>query len=645
MHQLHSDADRKFSVRRFVEAVKKPSFFHSLPVRLGILMSIMICLPVMVLAYLVETQGREALLQEKSAKLFGVARSLDHALDDLFTLSEEEKQTLSRAEQLDMLHRRVMASAEGMAGIYPGLGVGFYSRKLDAIVAYAPNNLYGWAVGHSIAADHPGRQVMETNEPLIAFGSQVRGDIMNAMVPIVRADEVIGYIWANELFDDVRHQMDSLHRGVMIVMAAGLFISLILVVLLSWRFGRNVNSVKSGLQKLQYDLSATLPPLKGEIGEIAHSANTMARALREARSLNESILDSIDEAVITVDNDGAVTMLNPAARKTTGFVPEETLYRKYEDLFVEHEWFRSLLLDTLRNGTPHVDVEEEYPVNGRVLNVNVSTSLIRNSDGESIGAAAFLRDVTSQKDMQRHMERAEQLAALGELVAGMAHELRNPLTAIRGFVQYLQQGASEPERQEYTAIILKEVDSINKVISELLSFARPAPKNYYKVRIGELVENALILVRTREVSARIDFVSLIAPDLPDIEADGELIKQVLLNLLLNAVQSIAGHGRITISIDAVGDVVTIAIRDSGCGFEAENKEKIFAPFFTTKVTGTGLGLSIVQRIVSAHHGRISINSVVDKGTDVILELPIHHVPAVALIGTRQDHKADLAYAV
>ncbi len=641
-HSPHHDLSLKFILKKIVAAVEK-ILPQSLPMRLGLLMGIMICLPVLALTYIVETQGRDALMQEKSAKLFGVAKFLDMTLADRATLSENEKKTLDRQQQISLLHQRITRSAEDAAGVYSGLGIGFYSRELDSIITYAPNETYGQTVGQPIKDDHPGRRVMETGEPTIAFGSQVRGNIMNAMVPVVRSGQVVGYIWANELLDDVQHQMEKLDRSVLLVIAAGLMISLFLVALLSYGFGRKVSIIKVGLQRLHYNLGASLPPMTGEIGDIARSVNAMAGALREARSLNDSILDSIEEAVITVDNDGCVTMLNPAARKITGFIPEKILHRKYQDLFIDHGDFRSLLLDTLRNGVRHVDVEIEYPASGRMLTVTASTNLLHNVDGKSIGAVVFLRDLTHQRDMQRHMERAEQLAALGELVAGMAHELRNPLTAIRGFVQYLQQGASEQERHEYMAIILKEVDSINRVIAQLLSFARPTPKHYYKVRIADLMQDVLVLVRTREVLARIDFVVLIPPEVPEIEVDGELIKQVLLNLLLNAVQAITERGCITIAVSAADSHVTIKISDSGCGISAESREKIFSPFFTTKATGTGLGLSIVQRIVTVHQGKIMIDSVVGKGTDVIIELPIHYQRLSSVDDGHRD--VDQAYVV
>ena len=602
--------------------------------RIALLVSVMICLPVIIIAYIVEIQGRDALLIEKSEKLHGIAHQLDDQLGDSFTLTPEEEKSLTREEKLALFHKRTTPLAERVAKIYPGLGAGYYHRGLNAMITYAPNEDYGYTLGVPIGDDHLGREVMARGEPLLAYGSQVRGNIMNAMWPIIRNGEVIGYVWANEFYDSVQMQIRRLDWSVMVVLGSGLLLSFALVLLLSRSFGRDVDTVKNGLKKFEYDLNTLLPELKGEIGEIAGSANVMATSLREARGLNENILNSISDGVITVDNEGRVTMLNPAAQALTGLKPEIVLKNHYRDFFqtegrryvssVEGEMFRSPLMDTLRTGKKYTDMEFEYPGPEQVFHVSATTELIMNSKGERIGAAVFMRNISETKRMEDQIRRAEQLAALGELVAGVAHEVRNPLTAIRGFVQFLDEGATPKERKEYTGIILKEVDSINRVIRQLLSFARPTPQHYQLTRIRDLLKDVLVLVQTRNIAGRISVELDIAESLPDIEVDGELIKQVFLNLLLNAVQSIEDEGRVLIEAEMRDiDDVEIRITDTGCGISRANRERIFLPFFTTKPTGTGLGLSIVQRIIVEHNGEITIDSVEGEGTVVTLRFPVH----------------------
>lgn len=603
---------------------------QSLRGRIALLVVVTICVPVFIIGYIADVQGRSAILHEKSEKLYGIAKLLDNKLRSAFPRFGDDER-LGREERIATLHARVTPFAEEVAKVYPGLAVGYYHRGLDAIITYAPNSEYSYTVGTPISADHLGRQVLATGEPMVAFGSQVRGNIMNAMWPIVRDGEVIGYIWANELLDNVQLQMRKLDWSIFWVTIWVLIVSLALVAVVTRSFARNVNVVTNGLRRLKYDLTATLPPLTGEIGEIARSANDMARALREARGLSENILDSISDGVITVDNDGIVTSLNPAAQRIVDLDPKTTLNRPYKDAIADIPNFDSPLLSTLMTQKPLVGVEIEYPVRGAIRHLSTSSSLIRTGDGDSIGVVSFIRDMTEKKEMQRHVEHAEKFASLGELVAGVAHEVRNPLTAIRGFVQYLKEGATIEEREEYTEIILKEVDAINRVIKQLLSFARPAPQYYRLTKVEDLVRDALRLIKTRSVSGRIDFKLAIAEGLPEIEVDGELIKQVLLNLLLNAVQAIDNRGTVTVSARRPSsEIVEIDVADDGAGIDEQNLKNLFSPFFTTKPTGTGLGLSIVQRVVLAHDGDVDIKSAVGKGTAVMLRFPIRRAEKGAL---------------
>lgn len=250
---------------------------------------------------------------------------------------------------------------------------------------------------------------------------------------------------------------------------------------------------------------------------------------------------------------------------------------------------------------------------------------MRNAQGDTLGALAIFTDLTAKKEVQRRIEQAERLATLGELMAGVAHEVRNPLTAISGFVQILKDSEKDPQRLEYTHIILKEVQSINRVIQQLLDFSRPRIGRYHQVNLNQILRESLILVKTKGVEARVDFHVQLDENLSDIEADGELLKQVLLNILINAVQSITARGEIIISTQTLDDnYQQITVKDNGCGIADDIKSKVFDPFYTTKPSGTGLGLSISQRIIASHDGDIRLESQPNKGTTFIIILPVKH---------------------
>ncbi|HEI2544676.1 TPA: two-component system sensor histidine kinase AtoS [Escherichia coli] len=585
-----------------------------------ILMAIlMVIVPTLTIGYIVETEGRSAVLSEKEKKLSAVLNLLNQALGDRYDLYID----LPREERIRALNAELAPITENITRAFPGIGAGYYNKTLDAIITYAPSSLYQNNVGVTIAADHPGREVMRTNTPLVYSGRQVRGDILNSMIPIERNGEVLGYIWANELTEDIRRQAWKMDVRIIIVLTAGLLISLLLIVLFSRRLSANIDIITDGLSTLAQNIPTRLPQLPGEMGQISQSVNNLAQALRETRTLNDLIIENAADGVIAIDRQGDVTTMNPAAEVITGYQRHELVGQPYSMLF-DNTQFYSPVLDTLEHGTEHVALEISFPGRDRTIELSVTTSRIHNTHGEMIGALVIFSDLTARKETQRRMAQAERLATLGELMAGVAHEVRNPLTAIRGYVQILRQQTTDPIHQEYLSVVLKEIDSINKVIQQLLDFSRPRHSQWQQVSLNALIEETLVLVQTAGVQARVDFISELDNELSPIIADRELLKQVLLNILINAVQAISARGKIRIRTWQYSDSQqAISIEDNGCGIDLSLQKKIFDPFFTTKASGTGLGLALSQRIINAHQGDIRVASLPGYGATFTLILPIN----------------------
>ncbi len=434
----------------------------------------------------------------------------------------------------------------------------------------------------------PGREVMRTNTPLVYSGRQVRGDILNSMIPIERNGEILGYIWANELTEDIRRQAWKMDVRIIIVLTAGLLISLLLIVLFSRRLSANIDIITDGLSTLAQNIPTRLPQLPGEMGQISQSVNNLAQALRETRTLNDLIIENAADGVIAIDRQGDVTTMNPAAEVITGYQRHELVGQPYSMLF-DNTQFYSPVLDTLEHGTEHVALEISFPGRDRTIELSVTTSRIHNTHGEMIGALVIFSDLTVRKETQRRMAQAERLATLGELMAGVAHEVRNPLTAIRGYVQILRQQTSDLIHQEYLSVVLKEIDSINKVIQQLLEFSRPRHSQWQQVSLNALVEETLVLVQTAGVQARVDFISELDNELNPINADRELLKQVLLNILINAVQAISARGKIRIQTWQYSDSQqAISIEDNGCGIDLSLQKRSSIPFSPPKPQEPGL---------------------------------------------------------
>lgn len=580
---------------------------------------LMVIVPTLSIGYIVETEGRSAVLSEKEKKLSAVVHLLDQALGDRFT----HFTALPRDERIQALNAELGPITERITQAFPGVGAGYYNKALDAIVTYAPSALYQNNVGVTIAADHPGREVMRSNAPVVFSGRQVRGDILNSMIPITRDGDVLGYIWANELTEDIQRQAWRMDVRIMAVLAAGLLCSLLLIVLFSRRLGANIDIITDGLSTLAQKTPAQLPNLPGELGQISRSVNALAQTLRETKTLNDLIIENAADGVIAIDRQGDVTTMNPAAEMITGYTLNELVGRPYATLFSDPH-FASPVLDTLAHGTEHLAQEVSFPARDRTIELSVTTSRIHNPNGELIGALVIFSDLTARKETQRRLAQTERLATLGELMAGVAHEVRNPLTAIRGYVQIIRQQTSLPVHQEYLSVVLKEIDSINKVIQQLLDFSRPRQSQWQQVLLNSLIEETLILVQTSGVQARITFNFEQDTGLPAIVADRELLKQVILNLLINAVQAINARGEIRIRTwQYSATQQAVAIEDNGGGIDIALQKKIFDPFFTTKASGTGLGLALSQRIINAHQGDIHVASMPGCGATFTLILPIN----------------------
>ena len=230
------------------------------------------------------------------------------------------------------------------------------------------------------------------------------------------------------------------------------------------------------------------------------------------------------------------------------------------------------------------------------------------------------------------MSRAEHLATLGELATGLAHEIRNPLAGIAGVIDIIGRDlpVTSPARAMVKDVRL-EIDQINRILTDLLQTARPHPPRMMKSNLNTTVEHAVMLARQQVISKPIRIEVITAPDLAEIEHDSDQIHQVVLNLLLNAVQAIEGSGHVTVHVNSRDDCATISVTDTGRGMSSQQITQIFRPFYTTKPTGTGLGLSLVHRIIDEHDGQIKVTSEPGKGSTFEVKLPFAHIAEPAQV--------------
>jgi signal transduction histidine kinase len=226
------------------------------------------------------------------------------------------------------------------------------------------------------------------------------------------------------------------------------------------------------------------------------------------------------------------------------------------------------------------------------------------------------------------MSRAEHLATLGELATGLAHEIRNPLAGIAGVIEII--GRDLPTTSPARSVVKdvrQEIARINQIVTDLLQTARPHPPRVRKSDLNTTVEHAVMLGRQQALTRSVEIVLQKNPSLPEVEHDSDQIHQVLLNLLLNALQAIDHNGKVSVSVKSVGSHAVVEVSDNGRGIAPEALPNIFRPFYTTKGEGTGLGLSLARRIVEDHQGRIDVCSTLGSGTTFSVVLPLQRTPA------------------
>ncbi|MBI5250395.1 MAG: PAS domain-containing protein [Desulfomonile tiedjei] len=365
---------------------------------------------------------------------------------------------------------------------------------------------------------------------------------------------------------------------------------------------------------------------------VVQNAYLVRKTLDEMRTYTRNVVESMANGLITVDRSLRVATYNPTALEILRRPKEEIDGRPISELLPLEEEVRRVLADS------DLILEKEVKIStdgkGKSF-LGISVSALKEPDSRiSRGAVIIARDFTMIRELEQKVIVSEKFAALGRLSAGVAHEIRNPLNSIRGFIQYFQKKlALDEEDYKYTDLMLTEVDRLNRVISKLLAYSKPREPRL-SVRSAEEILDHCIRVLEREATEA--GVELVRPpgdrNAPLVMMDTDQMTQVFLNILINAVEASPSGGKITIKSEADSrGRLQITIEDSGEGIPRENLDKLFDPFFSTKKKGTGLGLAIVKSIIESHEGEIEVESEPGKGTRFIILLNAYQVPDKSVI--------------
>lgn len=347
------------------------------------------------------------------------------------------------------------------------------------------------------------------------------------------------------------------------------------------------------------------------------------------QSLPIGLLATDENRIVQICNDVMEDLLELEGREVVGRAPHLCLMPKLAAMFRFSLDAETWLKDPSRNlagerGTGHEDEVWIELGSGIKKFLHLSSFPLLSEDNTFAGELLLVRDLTKVKSLEKELRRSERLAALGKMAAGVAHELRNPLSSIKGLALLLQSSSADTEKRKETAdVLVKEVERLNRAIGELLDYARPMQLYRQDVDVEEMVRQTALLVEADASAYGVEIDLQFEQKKSVIPVDRDKIQQVLLNLFLNSLQAMSakGKGKLTIGVEDGDSGLVIAVHDNGEGVEPEIQQKVFDPYFTTKNDGTGLGLAISAKIVEEHGGRMDLKSLVGEYTEIAVHLP------------------------
>lgn len=369
------------------------------------------------------------------------------------------------------------------------------------------------------------------------------------------------------------------------------------------------------------------------------------KSLENLRALHERIVESIRSGLITTDLDGTIFTFNSAASEITGFKAVEMRGRSIEELFRNFDEAKLVALEIKDEieQSPRFETDILTP-EGFAVRIGYGISRLFSEENEESGLIVTFQDLTEIRSMEENVRRKDRLAAVGRVGAGLAHEIRNPLGAMRGAIQVLESNTPKDSIQaDLMGIILRESDRLNSIITNFLSYARPKSGNFSEIDVCEAVRDTVTLLRhSPEIRDDHKFLERIPDKAVLALADSSQLKQVIWNLARNSINAMPEGGTLSIGVEQVpNDRVRIIFEDSGVGMPAEKVEQLFEPFSNSTTGGTGLGLSIVYQIVRDHNGTINVRSSEGEGTIITVELPLAVAPGARKSSVSEEAKGTL----
>lgn len=480
------------------------------------------------------------------------------------------------------------------------LGAGFYFADLGKVIAFESNKKY------------------LKDKKLVAF------------VPL--SQDGSSFVWIEESFHNIDLKIADIQRKAFTPLIIVILSTLLFGIIFAMNFTTNIRKIKIGLENLTKDLNYKLPNLFGEFGEISHGINVLSEKLLKSRSMSDLILASTKTGMVSFKENFELSFINDSALKILGLEKNES----------DGERIINLLGSIVKEGINQAFKKDNtftfdslnVIINGKERYLNVTILPYYDPVGEKT-VLITIDDVTENVKLIKEAQRDESLKMLGLFTTGVAHEIRNPLTSIKGFIQLLNKRISdESENKRLINLSMKEIERLESLIKDLIIYAKPSKPNVEWINVVGICEDVIQILSQRISQKKIN-LNINLPNGLYVKGDRKQLFQVFFNLTLNAIQAVKpeiGVINIYADIDKERDSIRIVIEDNGIGIPSEDLNKIFTPFFTTKDKGVGLGLAISRRIMNDNDGKLTFESKYGEGTKFVLELPEYKIEEVKIYG-------------
>ena len=356
---------------------------------------------------------------------------------------------------------------------------------------------------------------------------------------------------------------------------------------------------------------------------LVQSNRATKASLTRIKAFSDNVVENMPIGLIALDNHHRIAAFNHNAENVLCLPVLRVMGKKADQMLPTQLWE---IVKSFDEKYPVIEKEIDCTISdGSTVPLEVGASILQDANGVLLGYILLFKDLTEVRSLRREIARSQRLASVGRLAAGVAHEIRNPLSSIKGFATYFKERYPDaPQDQKTANIMIAEVDRLNRVVGQLLEFARPVSVSPKLTSLQDLIDDSVRLISQKAAEKQITVKTLNSAKADQAVIDLDRINQVLLNFYLNAIESMEPGGDLSVELLAgeKDHLIEIRISDTGCGIPEENLSRIFDPYFTTKSTGTGLGLAIAHNIVEALGGKINIASRLGKGTTITLTLPI-----------------------